>query len=105
MTMPHGGPQDLADPADDRPLTYNDAGTVYQTSLTAARDLGAGQARRRLAHRLLPQQPRQLRRRLPGTGRLPSGGAARTRIQTGSRAVAAVVAIVVAQVKRYGMAG
>ena len=34
-----------------------------------ARDLGAGQARRRLAHRLLPQQPRQLRRRLPGTGR------------------------------------
>ena len=29
MTMPHGGPQDLADPADDRPLTYNDAGTVY----------------------------------------------------------------------------
>ena len=38
MTMPHGDPQDLADPADDRPLTYNDAGTVYQTSLTAARD-------------------------------------------------------------------
>jgi hypothetical protein len=36
----------------------------------------AGQARRRLAHRLLPQQPRQLRRSLPGTGRLPSGGAA-----------------------------
>lgn len=38
MTMPHGDPQDLADPADDRPLTYNDAQTVYQTSLTAARD-------------------------------------------------------------------
>jgi len=38
MTMPNGGPQDLADPADDRSLTYNDAGTVYQTSLTAARD-------------------------------------------------------------------
>ena len=38
MTMPHGGPQDLADPADDRPLTYNHAQTAYQTSLTAARD-------------------------------------------------------------------
>jgi len=38
MTMPHGGLQDLADPADDRPLTYHDAGTVYQTRLTAARD-------------------------------------------------------------------
>jgi hypothetical protein len=38
MTMPHGGPQDLAGLADDRPLTYNDAETVYQTSLTAARD-------------------------------------------------------------------
>jgi hypothetical protein len=37
MTIPHGGPQDLAGPADDRPLTYNDAGTVYQASLTAAR--------------------------------------------------------------------
>ena len=35
MTMPHGDPQDLADLADDRPLTYNDAATVYQTSLTA----------------------------------------------------------------------
>jgi uncharacterized protein (TIGR02246 family) len=33
------------------------------------RDLGAGQARRRLAHRLLPQQPRQLGCRLRGTGR------------------------------------
>jgi hypothetical protein len=29
----------------------------------------------------------------------------RTRIQTGSRAVAAVVAVVIAQVKRYGMVG
>jgi len=29
MTMPHGGPQDLAGLADDRPLTCNDAGTVY----------------------------------------------------------------------------
>jgi hypothetical protein len=38
MTMPHDGPQDLADLADDRPLTCNHAGTVYQTSLTAARD-------------------------------------------------------------------
>jgi hypothetical protein len=38
MTMPHDDPQDLADLADDRPLTYHDAGTVYQTSLTAARD-------------------------------------------------------------------
>jgi hypothetical protein len=38
MTIPRGGPQDLADPADDRPLTCNDAETVYQTSLTAARD-------------------------------------------------------------------
>jgi hypothetical protein len=38
MTMPHGDPQDLADLADNRPLTYNDAGTVYQTSLTVARD-------------------------------------------------------------------
>jgi hypothetical protein len=34
MTMPHGGQHDLADLADDRPLTYNDAGTAYQTSLT-----------------------------------------------------------------------
>jgi hypothetical protein len=38
MTMPHGDPQDLAGLADDRPLTCNDAGTVYQTILTAARD-------------------------------------------------------------------
>ena len=38
MTMPHDDPHDLADPADDRPLTYNDAETVYRTSLTAARD-------------------------------------------------------------------
>ena len=29
------------------------------------RDLSAGPRRRRLAHRFLPQQPRQLRRRLP----------------------------------------
>ena len=29
----------------------------------------------------------------------------RTRIQTGSRAVASVVAVVIAQVKRYGMVG
>jgi DNA-binding SARP family transcriptional activator len=29
----------------------------------------------------------------------------RTRIQTGSRVVAAVVAVVIAQVKRYGMVG
>jgi hypothetical protein len=26
MTMPHGGPRDLAGLADDRPLTYNDEG-------------------------------------------------------------------------------
>ena len=38
MTVPHGGRQDLADPAADRPLTYNDAEIVYQISLTAARD-------------------------------------------------------------------
>src|SRR5262249_26028509 len=38
MTMPHRGPQDPAGLAEDRPLTYSDAGTVYQTSLTAARD-------------------------------------------------------------------
>ena len=40
-----------------------------------ARDLGAGQARRRLAHRLLPQQPRQLGCRLPVRG-APFRGAA-----------------------------
>jgi hypothetical protein len=38
MTLSHGAPQDLAGPGNDRPLTYNDAETVYQTSLTAARD-------------------------------------------------------------------
>ena len=37
MTLSHGAPQDLAGPGNDRPLTYNDAQTVYQTSLTAAR--------------------------------------------------------------------
>jgi hypothetical protein len=38
MTMPDGGPQDLADPADDRPLTCNDAESAYQSSLHAARE-------------------------------------------------------------------
>jgi hypothetical protein len=38
MTMPDGGPQDLADPADDRPLTYNNAESAYRTNLAAARD-------------------------------------------------------------------
>ena len=38
MTMSHGAPPDLAGPGHDRPLTDNDAETVYQTSLTAARD-------------------------------------------------------------------
>ena len=38
MTLSHGAPPDLAGPGHDRPLTYNDAETVYQTSLTAARD-------------------------------------------------------------------
>jgi hypothetical protein len=32
MTLSHGAPQDLAGPGNDRPLTYNDAETVYQTS-------------------------------------------------------------------------
>jgi hypothetical protein len=40
-----------------------------------------------------------------GYGALPSGGAALHPDQTGSRAVAAVVAVVIAQVKRYGMVG
>ena len=66
-----------------------------------ARDLGAGQARRRLAHRLLPQQPRQLRRRLPGTGRLPSEEPPRTRIRT-FRVRNSVGAVVIARVKRCG---
>ena len=51
MTMPHGAPQDLADPADDRPLTYNDAGTVYRTSLTATRDRYAELSDRNLSAR------------------------------------------------------
>jgi hypothetical protein len=38
MTSSHGAPQDLAGPANDRPLTCNDAESVYQTSLLAARD-------------------------------------------------------------------
>jgi hypothetical protein len=38
MTLSHGAPQDLAGPGNDRPLTHNGAETVYQTSLTAARD-------------------------------------------------------------------
>jgi hypothetical protein len=38
MTLSHGAPQDLAGPGNDRPLTYNDAETACQTSLTAARD-------------------------------------------------------------------
>ena len=42
---------------------------------------------------------------LPGMGAFLLGERPCTRIQTGSRAVAAVVAVVVAQVKRYGMVG
>jgi hypothetical protein len=38
MTMPDDGPQDLADPAAGRPLTYNDAESAYRSNLTAARD-------------------------------------------------------------------
>ena len=51
MTMPHSGPQDQADPADNRPLSYNDAETVYQTSLTAARDRSAELSDRDLSAR------------------------------------------------------
>ena len=51
MTMPHDDPHDLADPADDRPLTYNDAETVYRTSLTAARDRSAELSDRDLSAR------------------------------------------------------
>ena len=41
MTLSHGAPPDLAGPGNDRPLTYNDAETVYLASLTATRELYA----------------------------------------------------------------
>jgi hypothetical protein len=82
MTMPHGDPQDLADLADDRPLTYNDAATVYQTSLTAARDRYAELSDRDLSAKtaaLLRERGEQARsnhatnraRSSPGTGSTP----------------------------------
>ena len=46
MTLSHGAPPDLAGPGNDRPLTYNDAQTVYQTSLTAARTRATGSGQR-----------------------------------------------------------
>ena len=82
------GPVFLA--ADGRRLDRHGAGRIVRKTArravtwagrcreraTGARDSGAGQARRRLAHRLLPQQPRQLGCRLSGYGALPSRGAA-----------------------------
>ena len=74
-------------PPDGRPFSHRRHGRSYQRGRDhlrwagrcrergpGARDLGAGPARRQLAHRLLPQQPRQLGRRLPGAGRSLPGG-------------------------------
>jgi uncharacterized protein (TIGR02246 family) len=71
-------PVDVRFLTDDAAIVVSEDGIIFPgqdavASERLVRDLGAGQARRRLAHRLLPQQPRQLRRRLPGMGRLPSG--------------------------------
>ena len=88
-------PVNVRFPTGDTAIVVSEDGIIFpgQDAIASERlaraTWGAGQARRRLAHRLLPQQPRQLRRRLPGEP-------PRTRIQTGSRAVAAVVAVVIA---------
>ncbi len=90
---PLKGSRVAAHPVDVRFLTADTAivvsedGIIFPGQYAVAserlvRDLGAGQARRRLAHRLLPQQPRQLGCRLPGTGRslpgsLPAPGSKR----------------------------
>jgi hypothetical protein len=64
----------------DTAIVVSDDGIIFPGQDAVARerlvrDRGAGQARWRLAHRLLPQQPRQLGCRLPGMGcSLPGSG-------------------------------
>jgi uncharacterized protein (TIGR02246 family) len=100
---PLSGSPVAARPVNVRFLTGDTAIVVSENGIILpGQDAVAGE---RLAHRLLPQQPRQLGRRLPGAGHLLSGEPPCARIQTGSRAVAAVVAVVIAQVNRYGMVG